>query len=65
MHLIYVYKTDTCVRLFVAILLPNYWTDPDQTWHEPWECPPHTFWGGTPTRESIILEKLNILETFS
>ncbi len=54
--IIYIYKTERCVCLFVclfvSILLPNYWTDPDQTWHGPppgpWECPPHTFLGVPP-----------------
>ncbi len=57
---IYIYKTERCVCLsvclsvclFVSILLPNYWTDPDQNWHGPppgpWECPPHTFLGVPP-----------------
>ena len=39
-----------------------------QTWHGPppgpWECPTHTFLGGTLTRGGIILEKLKMLETF-
>ncbi len=66
---IYIKQKGVSVCLFVSILLPNYWTDPDQTWHGlppgPWECPPHTFLGGTPTRGGKLLEKLKNLITRS